>query len=1175
MATPTLSLLAFPQRWDGAQLALNILVVPVGDPTAANAISPTVSPAPPTPAFAAANLALDARLIGSLDQLPDVTAAHKTFALGVAAPAGRDVLYAQIEASFHVDPAPPPPRPRAALTSVKKHLPESYTRAFAFEQPRSPLASPDADFGCALRDPGGDPPKKKPAPSDLVTWGKIISLCLRQPLLARAMGLLYSATITPDPADVAAGGWLHVALGAGSDYATGVTGGQIAYYAARLPPLAPGESRPLCAAVLFPVTDAAGGIPLPAGNFDDVFLEAEIYDDGFTQVVHCAQPSVIDAASQDPDTLVAAADAGILIGWDDEQVPIWLQRQISAAPVDVDRRVPLGVLGYRVDVREPPDIAWHSLQTVTGTLALGSIAIGSAAGRELQVETAPAKLRDVPAGSQQDYWLPQYFTQWRGGSIVVGDELAYQLSGAKEPLPARQLSAVPSGVDLRYGHTYEFRVRIADLTGGGPALGDPPQNPAPAPIATWNFRRHVPPKSVIAKLPSPQPAALASLDVFRPLLGYPEFVFAGDTTDPASLLARLTGPRDLDIGVPDPDVTQLQIAVEVRLPARDAGTAKSPWRTLYVTRRDFPADSSLPFPLQLSYTEQSELSFADPPPLVAGSGAVVVPTARDVRLRLTPLCKPDPTGTYFARDAVRTGLTFDIAVRSESSTETGLFLASPDARRLSAIYLQPGRSVIERLAAQLDLAVSGMTLSGRAGRRVVFGASGALRHSLAPDHSSITFSSQHDLLGHWIAAIRLEIARDWTWDGLAEAGITVERDAGVVGVVQVKRAVAATALQATPLRDHTELVFFDAIDPHPAPGAFPTELHPTWRVTAALDGAPAADPALELAARLPITVPPAQVPAIASVGIALSEYQRTPDYSATAPRQRMLWIEFAEPVADAADDAYFARVLAYAPDPLLVLGHHGEPAPAEPALPIDPELIRVIVPGQSQDQSGLSAMQPLIPSSSPRHFLLPLPDGLDADSPELFGFFTYELRVGHARPWSTAQGRFGRPLRITGVQHPAPTLGCLVNHLPAGIHVQTAFATPVQANGHRANGQDNFPVPQTQLWALLYTQVMQADGATHRNVLLDRRALAPMLDHKRRELFTARDIAARTQWSESEVQSLLHALCLAPDAPLSVLAVELLQEAQPPDDPLGINLGRMRILRTSPLVPVPAVCLPA
>ena len=396
MATPTLSLLAFPQRWtarsscstsSSCRSAIRPRPIDLADGVAGAA----------DPAFAAANLALDARLIGSLDQLPDTTAAHKTFALGVAAPAGRDVLYAQIKASFHVDPAPPPPRPRAALTSVKKHLPESYTRAFAFEQPRSPLATPDADFGCALRDPGGDPPKKKPPPSDLITWGKIISLCLRQPLLARAMGLLYSATITPDPADVAAGGWLYVALGAGGDYAAGVTGGQIASYAARLPPLAPGTPRPLCAAVLFPVTDVAGGIPLPAGNFDDVFLEAEIYDDGFTQIVHCAQPSVIDAASQDPDTLVAAADAGI---------PDRLGRRAGA---DLAAAPDLGGAGQR---RRPPRPARRArlprrraraarrrvalAETVTGNLALGAIAIGSAAGRELQVETAPAKLKGRP-----------------------------------------------------------------------------------------------------------------------------------------------------------------------------------------------------------------------------------------------------------------------------------------------------------------------------------------------------------------------------------------------------------------------------------------------------------------------------------------------------------------------------------------------------------------------------------------------------------------------------------------------------------------------------------------------------------------------------------------------------------------------------------------------------------
>jgi hypothetical protein len=42
---------------------------------------------------------------------------------------------------------------------------------------------------------------------------------------------------------------------------------------------------------------------------------------------------------------------------------------------------------------------------------------------------------------------------------------------------------------------------------------------------------------------------------------------------------------------------------------------------------------------------------------------------------------------------------------------------------------------------------------------------------------------------------------------------------------------------------------------------------------------------------------------------------------------------------------------------------------------------------------------------------------------------------------------------------------------------------------------------------------------------------------------------------------------------LSALAVELLPEIESKPDPLGADLGRVRILRTSPLIPVPEVCL--
>src|SRR5262249_48741769 len=150
------------------------------------------------------------------------------------------------------------------------------------------------------------------------------------------------------------------------------------------------------------------------------------------------------------------------------------------------------------------------------------------------------------------------------------------------------------------------------------------------------------------------------------------------------------------------------------------------------------------------------------------------------------------------------------------------------------------------------------------------------------------------------------------------------------------------------------------------------------------------------------------------------------------------------------------RVLTYAPDPLLSF-----PSPDQllvkqddPPLDIDPELIRAITHGQGNDLAGLDKMQrmtaetgdpgqPLI-KVSPVHYLLPLPKGLHGESPELFGYFVYELRVGHTEKiWCTAQSRYGHPLRLSGVQHPAPPLTCIVDRTPAGIFVTAQHATAV------------------------------------------------------------------------------------------------------------------------------------
>jgi hypothetical protein len=101
-----------------------------------------------------------------------------------------------------------------------------------------------------------------------------------------------------------------------------------------------------------------------------------------------------------------------------------------------------------------------------------------------------------------------------------------------------------------------------------------------------------------------------------------------------------------------------------------------------------------------------------------------------------------------------------------------------------------------------------------------------------------------------------------------------------------------------------------------------------------------------------------------------------------------LWLEFSSAPQNP-QDGYFARVLRNAPDPLIL--ESGQPIPevAEPPLALDPELVRKVVPDESDDRGGLEAMQPLIASNSPLHFALPLPPGMSDNSPELFGFFTY------------------------------------------------------------------------------------------------------------------------------------------------------------------------------------------
>ncbi|MCP4204277.1 MAG: hypothetical protein GY769_20365, partial [bacterium] len=545
---------------------------------------------------------------------------------------------------------------------------------------------------------------------------------------------------------------------------------------------------------------------------------------------------------------------------------------------------------------------------------------------------------------------------------------------------------------------------------------------------------------------------------------------------------------------------------------------------------------------------------------------LVLPTGRTARLAIRAVCEDkDNNAHYYGVIDVgnklldnRFGETFQVMAYAPSTDETNLLVKKAGVPTVQGIFMQPDvvtavdgklktlllgkknstqRDNVQQLADQLEVAASKLTLSAEKGERVVFGCSSRIRHTLAPDGSSLTFASKGDLINHWLCCISFEIDRDWMWDALENRSFVIKRtkkfshdnhpveDKVVAGDVEMVRTASFEALH-DPERHASRIVFIDAVEPKkvdpndPTKPEFPDtiELEYTLEVDFKDDHAQQEDPEKVLNLRLPITTPPAQVPRIVSAGIALSPYVHNEEYSASEIRKRHLWIEFEEPVQDG-QDAFFARVLATAPDQLL---SNNDPellrAPEEPVLPIDPEYIRVVTEGATNDLVGLRAMQRMEKStSSDRHYLLPLPPGLHAEADEMFGFFTYEFRLGHFRDpdsedmvWTTAQGRYGRPLRATGLQHPAPTLTCMPNRDDEKLWVSAPYAVAV----HGGKNVTADP-PRTELWALLYAQVRQADKKAFRNILLDDRRLDWRL-----QVETEKDVDVLEKYSDDQLKVL-------------------------------------------------------
>jgi hypothetical protein len=1200
MPVPKITLVPYLQIWDHTTrtLSIRLLVSPTGNP-----LDPLLPAPPGVPAFADSELAFRISISDSVAALPQRTLVDQLVdTVKAGAPDARAIFLAIQEALGIPDgPAGDTFAVQAPdiTRQLKKYLPRSYRQSFDFVQPRTSLAVIDDSYHCLVQCPPDGLPT---LPDPVIGWGEAIAFALRRPRLAEALGLIVPIDITLDPAPrLENGGWLWAELAPTSDYHAHVGLPDFQrVFATRVPELPEASTRPIFTPVVFPVSnnaaEAAG-----LGNTDKVFAEAIRFDDGFSKIVHARQPLSVDPLDEDGTQPSAPRDEGVQLAWDDEDILEGQNRALGAQPDGENNALaPRGVLGYRVDVREENTVTpapWTSLSKVLSPFSVG-VDLGA------QVEERWTEVHPVEHGTE--LWLSPWFVTWRGGSIVMSTNDDQRLMNVP-PTPAEPDTPVDAdNVELRYGRRYEIRVRMADATGGGPPVDEDPVRTGEAPTTLLHMKRHLPPRRPIIEPPTfATDEPVSTITLRRPPLGYPEAVFASGAPARASLLAQIVA-NDLDIPnatapfIRDPDTPFLRIRVLLKAPTFDPAADENNWVEWYRTSRAFPADPTLPLNVALNWVEAADYRDIDISGQLGADGMVSGPLtairSRDMRIEFRALGRNDLF--YFASDAARLGDVDAVELHASVAAETDLLTKLPPADMLRSVLLRadplgtrakirslvaqndPSARLVDRLASAADLAADGTMLLGRKGERVAFGCAG-LTHHAAPDASSVEFTAPAELAGQWINVLQAVIDRDWTWRGQGSPTVTVRRKVSLpgapgntlkttdVGEIQLMNTVNAEATK-DPEYGYIRLIFLDAFAPPLGSDGLPYEVDLRYEMTVSLEGGTRV--VQQVDSHLPVATRPVQVPRIKAAGIALTPYAADEDYARTQTRIKRLWLEFEEPLKDPRD-AYFVKALHRTPDPMLL--PNWEPA-ADPVVlenvALDPELVRVITPGQVEDLSGLNAMQQLEPAgNSDRHFLVPLPPNTDPASPELFSFYSYEIRVGHGLGapsdpfWSTAQARFGAPIVLDGVQHPAPELACSVFFGPNGdITARASYATPYLEQ-HKVIPT----LPNTKIWFVLYARIMQADGQSQRNIQIDLREAKPVGPSRTVSIAPQ----AEADWTEGEVHSALDIAGFPHDTPLTVLAVELLPEPNGSfTDPLGGDLGQVRVLRTSPLQSVESDC---
>lgn len=154
------------------------------------------------------------------------------------------------------------------------------------------------------------------------------------------------------------------------------------------------------------------------------------------------------------------------------------------------------VLGYRVDVRRSGAVHWHSLTRRVSTYEVGGVPIGEAA----RVEEGHVKPAAGVLGTDGQVRADEVVVRWDGSHLGVPRPAPGQAPRAPAA-PRREMPydftwkhaldpAQPALPQLRFGTSYQLRLRVLDIAGGGLQPADVPGDIGATPSRT--YRRYEP-----------------------------------------------------------------------------------------------------------------------------------------------------------------------------------------------------------------------------------------------------------------------------------------------------------------------------------------------------------------------------------------------------------------------------------------------------------------------------------------------------------------------------------------------------------------------------------------------------------------------------------------------------------------------------------------------------------